>query len=271
MTEFTRDRWGRPLIPPPGGGDTQPYTRVSTLAKALDDTSNLMDWKARLTAVGLAKEPSLLDRVTSLVNLHPDPVRDARRDLNGIVRSAGDAAGGKRAADTGTSLHEFTQVIDSGAKLTITPARWQAHLDVYRRATAGLSMLECETFVVNDEVRAAGTFDRLVRLPDGRVVVGDVKTGRSDPDYPLAVATQVATYANGKRCDLEGTRSPIHPDLDLTTGLLIHLPSSADNPRCTLHLLDLRVGWKAARLATEVRAMRGARGICTDYTMEVVA
>lgn len=39
-----RDRWGRPLITPPDGGKPKPYTRASTLAKALDDNQGLIDW-----------------------------------------------------------------------------------------------------------------------------------------------------------------------------------------------------------------------------------
>ena len=50
--EIPRDRWGRPLITPVDGGDPMPYTRVSTLAKALDDKTALTDWKCRQVAIG---------------------------------------------------------------------------------------------------------------------------------------------------------------------------------------------------------------------------
>ena len=63
MSEISRDRWVRPLITPVGGGKPVGYTRVSTLAKALDDTTNLTAWKLRTAAVGLAKSPSVIDRV----------------------------------------------------------------------------------------------------------------------------------------------------------------------------------------------------------------
>jgi hypothetical protein len=49
-SDIKRDRWGRPLITPPDGGKPVPYTRVSTLAKALDDKTALMRWKQRQTA-----------------------------------------------------------------------------------------------------------------------------------------------------------------------------------------------------------------------------
>lgn len=267
MTEISRDRWGRPLILPIDGGDPIAYVRTSTLAKVLDDTSNLTTWKQRMTAVGLARSPHLIDRVVSLVNKHADPVTDARRDLNGIVKDAGTAAGQGSAADVGTALHEMTEVLDSGEELRVVNERWKPHLDAYLAATAHLEMLEIETFVVNDVLQSAGTFDRLVRLPNGRVVVADLKTGKSDPDFPLAVATQIATYARGSRYNPEtGERSPLHPDLDPTVGLLIHLPAKSSPPTCRLFDLDLVAGWKAAQLALQVREVRAwkARDLVTE-------
>ena len=53
--EIPRDRWGRPLITPVGGGKPEPYTRVSTLAKTLDDKTALSKWMCRQTAIGLAR------------------------------------------------------------------------------------------------------------------------------------------------------------------------------------------------------------------------
>lgn len=274
MTEIDRDRWGRPLIIPEGGGIPTPYVRTSTLAKSLDDQSNLMTWTARMTAVGLALSPHLMDRVASLANKHIDPVTDARRDLNGIVKDAKLAAGGSSAADIGTALHEMTEVIDSGAELKIVGGRWTSHLDAYVEATKHLQMLEMETFVVNDQVQSAGTFDRLVRLPDGRVVVADLKTGKSDSDYPLGVATQIAIYANGSRYNPEtGERTPLHEDLDIDLGLLIHLPSKASPPRCTLYDLDLIRGWEAAQEAMKVRSIRAWKAVdlATERTRTEVA
>lgn len=267
MTEIARDHWGRPLIPAADGSKPVAYTRVSTLAGTLDDTSNLTAWKERMVAVGLAQSPHLLDRVTSLVNLHEAPVDAAKRDLNGIIGDAKSAAGDGKAADTGTALHELTDVLDSGRELKIVPDRWRAHLDTYLAATSHLTMLERELFIVNDGLRCAGTMDRLIRLPDGRVVVGDLKTGKSDPLYPLKVAIQVAAYANGERLDpATGQRSPIHPDLDLNVGLLIHLPSKSSPPTCRLYDLDLVVGASAAALAAQVRGIRAvkARDLCVE-------
>src|SRR5690606_201737 len=110
-TEVPRDRYGRPLLVPPGGGDPQPYTRASTMAKALDDLSNLMAWRQRMTAVGLLRRPDLMTRVAgALANGTPDdwPVK---RELNKVCAEATEAAGASSAASTGTGIHALVEAI----------------------------------------------------------------------------------------------------------------------------------------------------------------
>lgn len=253
--EIPRDRWKRPLIIPTGGGKPVGYTRVSTLSKSIDDTSNLTAWKQRLTAIGIASNPHLVARVAGVVNSFDDPISEGKGDLNGIVNEACESAGASKASSTGTALHEMTQVLDSGRELKLVPAEWAQHLDAYLVATSDLEVLDIETFVVIDELMVAGTFDRLVRLPDGRVVVADIKTGAHDANYPLGVATQIAVYAHGQRYDpATGERTPLHHDIDLTTGLLIHLPQKGEG--CRVFPLDLVRGWEAAQLAAQVHAVR---------------
>jgi len=271
--EIPRDRWGRPLIIPPGGGKPIGYTRVSTMAKTVDDTSNLTAWKQRLTAIGIATNPHLATRVAGVVNAHADPISDGKRDLNAIVSEACEAAGGSKAASTGTALHEMTQVLDSGDDLKFVPEQWRRHLDAYMAATDGLDVLGVEEFVVIDELTAAGSLDRLYRLPDGRVVVGDLKTGKDEPRYPLGATTQIAMYAHGCRYDpTTGERAPLHPDLDVTTGLLVHLPAARD-ARCDLYLLDLTAGWEVAQVAARVHAARRLRAddIARPYVRASIA
>lgn len=255
MTEVPRDRWKRPLIIPPNGGEPVPYVRVSTLAKALDDLNNLMAWKARKTAEGLVRRPDLLTLVSgAIANGDPDTDWPTKRTLNDAVKQAMEAAGSSKGSTAGTGFHSLTEAIDKGDEPLYVPEADRVRLEAYREATAGIEWLEIEQFVVNDVVQAAGTFDRLARLPDGRVVVADLKSGKSEADYPLATTTQIATYANGVRYDPEtGDRAPLHDDLDVTEGLLIHLPPSGG---CFLYRLDLTLGWKAAQLAAQVSALR---------------
>lgn len=249
--QVPRDRWKRPLILPLDGGDPTPYARVSTMAKALDDLTGLMAWQNRKVLEGVLRRPDLLtDAAGILANGDPDTDWPTKRGLNDVATRAREAAGSSKGSTAGTGLHALTEAIDRGEEPLFVPDSDRPRLAAYTEATAGYTALDMETFVVCDELRAAGSFDRLWLCPDGRVRVGDLKTGKSEADYPLATTMQIATYAHGSRYDPEtGARTPLHDDLDLTTGLLVHMPPSGG---CKVIPLDLDRGWQAARLAAEV-------------------
>ncbi len=253
--EVPRYRYGRPLIAPPGGGEPTPYTRVSTLAKALDDTSGLMAWKQRKTAEGLLRRPDLLTRLAGILATgDPDTDWRIKKALNAVCVEATEAAAASKGASAGTGLHALTEAIDRGREPEFVTDADRVRLEAYRAATAGYEVLDVECFVVNDAVRAAGTFDRLLMCPDRKVRVADLKTGKSEADYPRATATQIATYANGSRYDPEtGQRRKLHDELDLHRGILIHLPPSGG---CVLYELNLDIGWEAAKAAASAMTIR---------------
>ncbi len=265
MIEVPRDRYDRPLIVPldaEGRPDLDaqlvPYQRVSKLAKTLDDTGNLMNWKQRVTAIGLAVRPDLMLRVKSVLSMYPDPLNntEATQRLRRIIKEADEAGGGSAAASTGTAYHELTEALDAGKDMpTYLGEDVERRLDQYREATADLKVVATEVFVVNDEIRAAGTFDRLFQMPDGSTRVGDLKTGRHDPRYPHGVAAQVACYANSMIYNPEtGERTPIHPELDRDWGVLVHLPAKDDG--CRIYTLNLRRGWRIIETSGIVREIR---------------
>lgn len=248
---INRDRWGRPLIKPLNGGDPEPYTRVSTLAKTLDDQSALMDWKARTAVKGVVSRPDLLALAQAT------PLED-RKTLNGLVKNGMEAAAASKAANMGTAIHSFTEAIDLG-NLTVdqVPAEQrplvQDYLDTMKRHD--MQTVSAENFVVQDDIKAAGTFDRLL-LHDGKLLVGDIKTGTNVKFLALATAIQIAVYANSVFYDIDtGARSPM--PVDRTTGILIHLPQ--DGSPCALYSLDLEAAWHHALLAAEVRLARKAK------------
>lgn len=266
--EPNRDRWGRPLIVPPEGGEPVAYTRVSTLAKALDDLNQLMSWKQRKTAEGLLRRPDLITRVAgALANGDPDTDWPTKRALNDICGEATEAAGASKGSSAGTGFHALTEAIDRGEEPLFVPPADVPRLDAYRAALEPYTVLDIETFVANDTVRSAGTFDRLLLCPDGKVRVADLKSGKSEAAYPFATTVQIATYANAVRYDVEtGERSPLHADLDLTTGLLIHLPPSGG---CKMYELNLTHGWEAAQVAAKVRDLRAlkADALCREVSV----
>jgi hypothetical protein len=250
MTDIKRDRWDRPLILQPDGREIA-YTRASTAAKALDDLNALMAWKARKTAEGLVKRPDLMSRVSGvLATGNPDDDWSAKRTLNGVVDEAMEAAGATTARNAGSAMHSLTEAVDMHTWPLWISDEDEARLVAYAEAVRHMKALEAETFVVLDNLKVAGSFDRLWRLPDGRVVVGDLKTGKSEADYPLSTAMQLAFYAHGRKYDPEtGRRSKLHADLDTSVGLLIHLPASGG---CKVIPLDLVKGWHAAQTAAMV-------------------
>lgn len=246
--EPKRDRWGRPLIPPADGGKPVPYVRVSTLAKELDSKEGLMLWKQRMVALGLGKRPDLAEMAAVVAP-------DDKGKLNEIVKAAMAAAESDKAANTGTVLHALTEQFDRGTLESI-PEHHYRDLDAYEQAMKPLTVIAAEMFVVNDHLQAAGTFDRLVQLPDGRVVVADIKTGKDEPKFPHGVTTQCAIYAHSWRYDIEAEKRLAYlPEAGVSTdvGLLIHLP--AGQGRCDLYLLDLTVGWMLAQTAIAVRSV----------------
>lgn len=252
-TRIKRDRWGRPMIIPPSGGAPVAYTRVSTLAKALDDTHNLTMWKCRMTAVGVATRTDL----RALAASHPDD----KDTLNRVVTEAMEFAGTSTSANTGTALHMFMQIADSGGDISACPAELLPDVEAYRaKMTAlGVKVLASERFVVCDDLTVAGTMDRLVATHTGKIVVADIKSGASAPDYALSTAIQVATYAHGDLYDPDtGTRVPI-PGVDRSVGLLIHVPQG--KAECNVYSLDLEQGWQAARLAKQSRDWRKVKPV----------
>ncbi len=244
--DIPRDRWGRPLIVPVDGGKPVPYTRVSTLAKALDDKTALTKWKCRQVVIGLGVRSDLVAVAQS--------VKGDDRKLDEIVDTAMTAAESERAANIGTALHALSEQVDDGVDIDTMPEQFRADLAAYRRAMQGLQVLAAEMFVVTDEVQAAGTFDRLVRLPDGRAVIADIKTGRHEPKYPHGATQQIAVYSRGHLYDAEKGRVGHLPSLgiDQQHGLLIHLPAGTGT--CELYLLDLHVGWGLAQVDERNRA-----------------
>jgi len=257
-----RDRYGRPLVVPRGGKKPVPYTRATTVAGSLDDTFNLSRWQQRMVAIGLTDRPDLVLAVAA----H----RDDRDQLNDIATQALDAAKAGAAATTGTALHALTEQMDRGLELRSVPAAYQADLDAYRDATAGvLEPVVIEQFCVCDELEIGGTPDRVSKLlTDLEVVVGDVhvdtiragehvivdtKSGQIDYGQ-LKIAAQLGIYAHSEAYDVAtGARTPL-PAVSQRWGVVVHLPAGKGTAR--LVPVDVAAGWEAAQLACEVRRWR---------------
>lgn len=253
MEKIDRDRYGRPMIRN-AANKKEPYTRCTTFASVLEDTYNLSLWQQRMVAIGMVDRPDLQLAVAA----H----RDDKTKLNSLVNDALEAAKAHAAATTGTALHALTEQHDRGQlDLAHVPAAYRADIQAYIEVTAPLEMVQIETFGVVDELKIAGTWDRVVRV-GGRCMIADLKTGSID--YGMGkIAIQLAIYAHCKRYDVTtGTRHQL-PDVDQEHALVIHLPAGSGT--CRLVDVDIAAGWEAVDLARQVKTWRARKGLARDF------
>lgn len=255
--EPDRDRWGRYVL------FGQAHTRATTFAKLGANTKAIEAWNERNVIRGLTLRPDLLMLANGL------EVKRDRDTLNSIAAQAKDAAGSKVAANIGTAYHAFSERLDAGLiTFQDIPYQYQGRVFQYDRAIkdAGLSTrpewIERTTAVRADQVGAplpvAGTLDRIFQLPDGSLVIGDLKTG-SDLSYgEMEIEVQLALYAHG--VNTHGlfdwntkTWQPLR-HFDFLPGsvkvrtdiaIVVHLPADGDG--CTLYVADIERGWRDAQ------------------------
>ena len=252
--EVNRDRWGRPLITPPGGGKPVAYTRATTVAKAVEDQSNLMKWKQRQTLLGIIARPDLTLAASAASNVDDEKAR--KRQLNEIAEQCMEASQSSASATKGTALHSLAETHDRGGELRNVPADFAADLAAYVEQTRTLRHRHIEQMMVNDELQIAGTPDRLSTYMS-RLYVADIKSGSIG--FPHSIAAQLAIYANSVLYDLAtGERTPV-PGLDKDRAIVIHLPAGTGT--CSLHWTDIKAGWDAVRLAVDVRQWRAKKGL----------
>ncbi|MEU7670507.1 hypothetical protein [Streptomyces huasconensis] len=288
-----RDRWGRPLVVPKRGGKPRGLVRTTTYIDCIEDKSALTAWGKRMTLLGTARDPKLLDQMKYL---NPE-TREGKATLDELAERAITAAGANAKRERGTHLHALSELVDQGKELPPgTHPSDIADMEAYRTATACFDVVAMEQFVVVDELGVGGTFDRLLHYagpgPDGRhiegPIIGDLKTG-SVQYGGVKMAAQLAVYSRGelydhttfpvdtrdagalaawkKRdvpADLAATAYSHVPGVNQEWGVIIHLP--AGESRCTLYWADLRVGWQAARLALDIRRTRSTKGALVPFS-----
>jgi hypothetical protein len=261
-----RDRYGRYMAPiPPNGltGDNiggtvdKPWTRATTMAKAISDTFALEQWAGRMIVKGMTLRPDLRALAAAT------PLED-RDTLNKVAEDAKTAAGNKVSANLGTARHALTELYDRGHKLPPLEPEEEADLGGYKAVledegiTVLSDMIERSVFVPKYGV--AGTLDRVVRMPDGSYRIADLKTGR-DLSYGWGeIAIQLKIYQIAEWCYDYTTGTWIRmPETDPDLGLVIHLP--VGKGEATTYDVDLRVGQIGLDLAHKVRDWRKTKVI----------
>lgn len=274
--EPDRDRWGRYLITGVG------HTRATTFAKMGSSTYALGEWNERMLIKGLTERPDLLALA------HGKDVKRDKKELNKIVDDAQTHAGNKVAANIGTAYHTFTERLDAGLMtLDQVPVQYRARCEQYLNAVRAHGLvtrpewMERTTAVRADQVSApapvAGTLDRIWQLPNGELVIGDLKTG-SDLSYGWAeIAVQLALYAHGVNTfglfdwNTKTWQPPQHAlstsGVDFRThvrtdfAIVMHLPADGDG--CTLYRVDLVKGWEYVQVSGEVQSRQKDKSLAS--------
>jgi hypothetical protein len=261
--DFTRDRYGRPMVTSVTDGKPIPYTRFSSHGSCLEDRFGLERWKIRTAGKGLSSRADLFAQMAAT------PADDTKR-LDALMDQALEAGGGGYGAGLGTALHEFAENVDNGL-MTIAdiPAPWDADIAAYQRtlADAGLTIEPglVEVTLVHDGLMLAGTADRFLRRADGRLVCADLKTGKAIGPNPLAYAVQLAAYATSQGYEIETGKRYDIGDVDHEVGLLIHVP--AGRGECHLIEVDLTLGLEAAHLATVVKQWQKRKDVVRKFSV----
>ena len=275
LDPIERDQYDRPKIHPlkrgkPDLKTTTPYTRVSTFASSLADMGGLLKWSLWHCALGFGRNPDLAAMAGVFGPTVDDMSRHDKQALDRLIETAHDRSGGIAKANHGTAVHAMTEP----DRDPFVPERMAADVASYHAALEhyGLKVVATEQFIVNDELQAAGTFDHAYELtkpldfgdglilPPGYRPLGDKKTGKLHLD---SQSIQLAVYANGALYDGEtGERTAIEASKDY--GILVHIPKGEG--RTDLYLVDLKIGYAAAKLAAQVRKHRTRKDIGRPFT-----
>lgn len=238
------------------------YARTTSFIDVLDDKTSLTDWKQRMVIEGIRRKPGLLEAWAEL----EEPFGKDKQAANGLAGAARDAADADLKAELGTALHEITEDIDGGKDPGFIPEEFVKDIEAYKICTADLEVIHIELFCVLDEYGVAGTFDRLVRVkgeiarmlgvPDGTLLIADLKTGGIE--YGLGkIAMQLGAYSRMKKYDpLTFARSELTDlgDVNQDVALIIHMPSGEG--RCELVPVNIAKGWTGLAQAAELREWR---------------
>jgi hypothetical protein len=268
--QVPRDDKERPLIVPPcatcddtsvvlvdeATGDTRdctdcprvavPYERISRVVDAADTMRWLLDWRLGMLARGLAQSRELAMSAAGLAWNDPR--------MAAIIEAAHDRAGGNDAAAWGTALHIQTE---PGRDPAVVPEEMRPDVLSYRLAheQAGVAIIASEVFVVNDELRIAGTLDTIIEVDGHGRMIEDKKSGKFSAKN---CAVQLGCYSRGSRVDMDliaaGRFSPRRP-LDVSTdiGIVAHVPREGGTT--TLKQVDIARGWERAKIAMAGKAL----------------
>lgn len=289
MTDYSikRGPWGKPWISRDYGpldwpqGEDKPlngflYERPSDISGNLDTKENLSPYQQCQVVVGLMLDSAyggaLALQFKALVSEHGLKTwENAKGDVKDLLKQSRAKGGEEWKSGIGSGFHRYAHLRDIGAEVILPTKEIEPWLDCYEEAMQRFEVLDDECFIVcddldnpdsPDDIQCAGNFDRLLRDKEtGEVMIGDIKTGRQDNEFAMKVHIQLAIYAHGVHYEQEtGRRWPIHEELSLTKGVMIHVPlQGGGDPCCDIYPVDLVEGWRLAKQSRDITAARKMR------------
>lgn len=271
MTDYAKaDKWGRPVMPHPDTGVDQSWTRVTTVAKTLDDMNGLLNWTGTMVAGGAVLRPDIAGKVAARWPL----TDDNKAEMYSLAEELKEAGGASVGRNLGDTLHEMAKRRNLGEAFKPMPP-WDADLAAYENLMARYDLRVApalvERTVVLPDLGIAGSFDFLASAmgasSGGELHVADLKTGKVGSYSWGAFCVQLALYSRGTHLYDWDTKtfSPM-PPVNQHRGLIIHLP--AGTAKATLHVVDLDAGWEAAQLALSVRQWRARKDLARPAKMK---
>ncbi len=270
-------RYKMPLLPGEqgvkSGGDWVPsgLQSMTNLAGSISETRALGIWERERSQIGLVLRPDLAERLSLAVNLARvegvDLTRlkdypELRAALEHIHEECKSAAGANAAREAGINRHTAWEHLSKTGTEIGTPQMNAENRTVRELLdAAGFEIIPelSERVVRNTAVDAAGRFDNIVlHRPTGRLIMADLKTKRGEFWGWMEIDAQLAGYAHadymmemteGRPGDWHYIPGPLE-HVDLTEGLVLHMPSDGSEPR--LRRADLVEGWDVLRLARQV-------------------
>lgn len=261
-----RGRWGWYKLLDPDTMEAMTVRRASSFGKVLGDRTALEKWGERNAVVGMSLRPDLFSLV------HGKDIRRDSSELNALVDEAKKVAGSNRSANLGTAIHGYCEQVDCGRwTLNDVPEQHRPDVAAYQKrlSEAGIKpipqLIERITYV--DGLEVAGKFDRIFELPDGSLVIGDLKTGSVEYSW-MEIGIQLALYSRGvntsgvwdKRKRLWNRNAPVREDI----AIVMHLP--VGKAECTLYTVDIDQGWRDAELCYEIYNARKVKGRASKFT-----
>lgn len=263
------------IAPDPTTGEVRRWMRATTFAHLMSDDAAVARWRRRKVAEGLAlralegaspADPAPLVQVreaAKAIEAAGDDWRKAKAaklDLDDLCEDFAAYAGAGKGSSAGTDIHSLTEWYDAGRIEEIeVPIEYAADLAAYIAAMQDSGIVTrpewLERVIVNRATSTCGTTDKVLMMPDGRVVIGDLKTQQSISFGWQEIAMQLAQYAYGDVMLTDaGGLEPMPEGLDRAKGIVIWLPVGSG--RVEFHEIDLAEGWDDCLFARDLLRRR---------------